>query len=119
MSLKITLCDLTSCRAGPSLSAFNYDSNYGKKALTMMYRGIMEQDAFPVVPLGCSESQANLEEFITKAKAALVSVGIIRDPVMCKLFYKHFYCCKIKSMNFGKFYFVCVAIKISCSTIQS
>lgn len=30
-------------RAGPSLSAFNYDSNYGKKALTMMYRGIMEQ----------------------------------------------------------------------------
>jgi len=70
-------------RAGPSLSAFNYDSNYGKKALTMMYRGIMEQDAFPVVPLGCSENQANLEEFITKAKAALVSVGIIRDPVMC------------------------------------
>ncbi|RLN03180.1 hypothetical protein C2845_PM13G05560 [Panicum miliaceum] len=32
-------------RAGPSLSAFNYDSNYGKKALTMMYRGIMEQNA--------------------------------------------------------------------------
>jgi len=30
-------------RAGLSLSAFNYDSNYGKKALTMMYRGIMEQ----------------------------------------------------------------------------
>ncbi|XP_039816573.1 protein FORGETTER 1-like isoform X4 [Panicum virgatum] len=58
-------------------------SNYGKKALTMMYRGIMEQDTFPVVPLGCSENQANLEEFITKAKAALVSVGIIRDPVMC------------------------------------
>ena len=64
------------------------------------------------MPLGCSENQANLEEFITKAKAALVSVGIIRDPVMCKLFYKHFYCCKIKSMNFGKFYFVCFAIKI-------
>ncbi|WVZ94507.1 hypothetical protein U9M48_040390 [Paspalum notatum var. saurae] len=71
-------------RAGPSLSAFNYDSNYGKKALTMMYRGIMEQDAFPIVPLGCSENRATLEEFITKAKAALVSVGIIRDPVMCK-----------------------------------
>ncbi|OEL13043.1 Protein strawberry notch-like protein 1, partial [Dichanthelium oligosanthes] len=70
-------------RAGPSLSAFNYDSNYGKKALTMMYRGIMEQDAFPVVPLGCSENLATLEEFITKAKAALVSVGIIRDPAMC------------------------------------
>ncbi|XP_020401317.1 protein FORGETTER 1 isoform X1 [Zea mays] len=70
-------------RAGPSLSAFNYDSNYGKKALTMMYRGIMEQDAFPVVPFECSENQATLEEFITKAKAALVSVGIIRDPIMC------------------------------------
>jgi len=96
MSLKITLCDLTSCRAGPSLSAFNYDSNYGKKALTMMYRGIMEQDTFPVVPLGCSENQANLEEFITKAKAALVSVGIIRDPVMCKLFYKFIIVAKLK-----------------------
>ncbi|KAL6659053.1 hypothetical protein ACP70R_003093 [Stipagrostis hirtigluma subsp. patula] len=70
-------------RAGPSLSAFNYDSNYGKKALTMMYRAIMEQDAFPVVPLGCSENQVALQEFITKAKAALVAVGIIRDPLMC------------------------------------
>lgn len=48
------------------------------------------QDAFPVVPFGCSENQATLEEFISKAKAALVSVGIIRDPVMGKLFYKLF-----------------------------
>jgi len=48
------------------------------------------------VPLGCSESQANLEEFITKAKAALVSVGIIRDPVMCKLFYKFIIVAKLK-----------------------
>lgn len=31
------------CRAGPSLSAYNYDSAYGKKALMVMYRGIMEQ----------------------------------------------------------------------------
>ena len=54
------------------------------------------QDTFPVVPLGCSESQANLEEFITKAKAALVSVGIIRDPVMCKLFYKFIIVAKLK-----------------------
>lgn len=29
-------------RAGLSLSAYNYDSLYGKKALMMMYRGIME-----------------------------------------------------------------------------
>jgi hypothetical protein len=70
-------------RAGPSLSAFNYDSNYGKKALAMMYRGIMEQVAFPVVPLGCSESQVALQDFITTAKAALVAIGIVRDPVMC------------------------------------
>ncbi|KAL6843730.1 hypothetical protein ACP4OV_026301 [Aristida adscensionis] len=70
-------------RAGPSLSAFNYDSNYGKKALTMMYRGIMEQDSFPVVPPGCSDSEASIQEFIAEAKAALVSVGIIRDAVVC------------------------------------
>lgn len=31
------------CRAGPSLSAYNYDSAYGKKALMMMYKGIMQQ----------------------------------------------------------------------------
>jgi|APAra0007618257_1042622.scaffolds.fasta_scaffold01722_9 hypothetical protein len=34
------------CRAGPSgpsLSAYNYDSNFGKKSLMVMYRGIMEQ----------------------------------------------------------------------------
>ena len=34
---------LSMCRAGLSLSAYNYDSTYGKKALMMMYRGIMEQ----------------------------------------------------------------------------
>jgi glutamine amidotransferase-like uncharacterized protein len=30
-------------RAGPSLSAYNYDSAYGKRALMIMYKGIMEQ----------------------------------------------------------------------------
>jgi hypothetical protein len=30
-------------RAGPSLSAFNYDSVYGKKALASTYKSIMEQ----------------------------------------------------------------------------
>ncbi|KAG2568646.1 hypothetical protein PVAP13_7NG407100 [Panicum virgatum] len=70
-------------RAGPSLSAFNYDSNYGKKALTMMYRGIMEQDSFPVVPPGCSDDEASIQAFIDEAKAALISVGIIRDAVVC------------------------------------
>ncbi|KAL5216267.1 hypothetical protein ABZP36_007668 [Zizania latifolia] len=70
-------------RAGPSLSAFNYDSNYGKKALTIMYRGIMEQDSFPVVPPGCSDNQTSIQEFIAEAKGALISVGIIRDAVVC------------------------------------
>ncbi|GLU08554.1 hypothetical protein SLE2022_254600 [Rubroshorea leprosula] len=70
-------------RAGPSLSAYNYDSAYGKKALMVMYRGIMEQDKLPVAPPGCtSEKPDTIEEFITKAKAALVSVGIIRDTVL-------------------------------------
>ncbi|KAJ1442442.1 Zinc finger, FYVE/PHD-type [Sesbania bispinosa] len=46
-------------RAGPSLSAYNYDSAYGKRALMIMYKGIMEQ-----------------------AKAALVSVGIVRDTIL-------------------------------------
>lgn len=118
------MCDLNFCRAGPSLSAFNYDSTYGKKALMMMYRGILEQvkyskyslsfskggwglfnkchincicskelfcgnqDGLPVLPSGCSEDQASLQGFITKAKAALVSVGIIRDALMCKLLCK-------------------------------
>ncbi|KAI5011295.1 hypothetical protein ZWY2020_013432 [Hordeum vulgare] len=70
-------------RAGPSLSAFNYDSTYGKKALTMVYRGIMEQDTFPVVPPRCSDNEASIQEFITEAKVALVSVGIIRDATVC------------------------------------
>ncbi|XP_010260806.1 PREDICTED: protein strawberry notch [Nelumbo nucifera] len=70
-------------RAGPSLSAYNYDSAYGKRALMMMYRGIMEQDSLPVVPPGCSsEKPETIQDFIIKAKAALVSVGIVRDTVL-------------------------------------
>lgn len=70
-------------RAGPSLSAYNYDSSYGKKALLMMYRGIMEQDPLPVVPPNCSsENPATIRDFIEKGKAALVSVGIVRDSVV-------------------------------------
>ncbi|KAF5195402.1 strawberry notch-like protein [Thalictrum thalictroides] len=72
-------------RAGPSLSAYNYDSVYGKKALMMMYRGIMEQDSLPVVPPGCtSEKPETIEDYIIKAKAALVSVGIVRDTILGK-----------------------------------
>ncbi|KAI8553226.1 hypothetical protein RHMOL_Rhmol06G0327600 [Rhododendron molle] len=67
-------------RAGPSLSAYNYDSAYGKRALMVMYRGIMEQDALPVLPPGCSSDKPDtIQEFMIKGKAALVSVGIVRD----------------------------------------
>ncbi|XP_015055769.1 protein FORGETTER 1 [Solanum pennellii] len=70
-------------RAGPSLSAYNYDSSYGKRALVMLYRGIMEQDPFPLVPPGCSADVPDaIQDFILKGKAALVSVGIIRDSVL-------------------------------------
>ena len=37
------------CRAGPSLSAYNYDSAYGKRALVVMYKGIMEQVLFILI----------------------------------------------------------------------
>ncbi|XP_073279298.1 protein FORGETTER 1 [Primulina huaijiensis] len=68
-------------RAGPSLSTYNYDSAYGKRALVMLYRGLMEQERLPVVPPGCA-SPDTMQEFILKGKAALVSVGIIRDSVV-------------------------------------
>ncbi|CAN0901876.1 Protein FORGETTER 1 [Linum grandiflorum] len=70
-------------RAGPSLSAYNYDSVYGRRALVAMYKGIMEQDTLPVVPPGCSsEKPETTQEFILQAKAALISVGIVRDTVL-------------------------------------
>ncbi|RZC64950.1 hypothetical protein C5167_008642 [Papaver somniferum] len=70
-------------RAGPSLSAYNYDSGYGKRALMMMYKGIMEQEALPVLPPGCSPLKPYMvQDFIIKAKAALVSVGIVRDTIL-------------------------------------
>ncbi|KAG9143262.1 hypothetical protein Leryth_010181 [Lithospermum erythrorhizon] len=70
-------------RAGPSLSAYNYDGAYGKRALVLLYRGIMEQDALPVVPPGrSSDSPGSIQDFMVKGRAALVSVGIIRDAVI-------------------------------------
>lgn len=39
----ISLCAWMHCRAGLSLSAYNYDSAYGKRALVLMYKGILEQ----------------------------------------------------------------------------
>ncbi|KAJ0498287.1 putative protein strawberry notch, P-loop containing nucleoside triphosphate hydrolase [Helianthus annuus] len=66
-------------RAGPSLSAFNYDSLYGKHALYKMYSGIMEQLCHQTVHL---ENPHTIQDFIETAKAALVSIGIIRDTVV-------------------------------------
>lgn len=41
------------------------------------------QDALPVLPPGCqAESPETIQEFITKAKAALVAVGIVRDSAL-------------------------------------
>lgn len=39
----ISLCAWMHCRAGLTLSAYNYDSAYGKRALMLMYKGILEQ----------------------------------------------------------------------------
>ncbi|GAV84047.1 LOW QUALITY PROTEIN: Helicase_C_4 domain-containing protein, partial [Cephalotus follicularis] len=78
-------------RAGPSLSAYNYDSSYGKKAPVLMYRVIMEQlliyflfqDSLPVVPPRCSsEKPDTIQDFILKEKVTLVSVGIVRDSIL-------------------------------------
>ncbi|KAD4178713.1 hypothetical protein E3N88_27304 [Mikania micrantha] len=76
-------------RAGPSLSAYNYDSSYGKKALLMMYRGIMEQ------PLPCisglssscasncsSDNPATIRDFIEKGKAALVLLALLETQLL-------------------------------------
>ncbi|KAK7328844.1 hypothetical protein VNO77_22970 [Canavalia gladiata] len=69
--------------AGPSLSAYNYHSAYGKRALMIMYKGIMEQDSLPVVPPGCSADKPDtIQDFIVQARSALVSVGIVRDTIL-------------------------------------
>ncbi|KAG7652260.1 Zinc finger PHD-finger [Arabidopsis thaliana x Arabidopsis arenosa] len=45
--------------------------------------GIMEQEKLPVLPPGCSiDEPETVKEFLTKARAALVAVGIVRDSVL-------------------------------------
>ncbi|OEL18433.1 Protein strawberry notch-like protein 1 [Dichanthelium oligosanthes] len=46
-------------------------------------RRAKNQDSFPVVPPGCSDDEASIQQFINEAKGALISVGIIRDAVVC------------------------------------
>ncbi|KAK1388247.1 hypothetical protein POM88_016425 [Heracleum sosnowskyi] len=67
-------------RAGPSLRAYNYESPYAKRALAELYNGIVIQSSLLVVPPGCSLEKPNtIEDFIVKGKAALVSVGLVKD----------------------------------------
>ena len=40
-------------RAGPSLTAFNYESRWGQLALKTTYRAIMEEEGLPVIPPCC------------------------------------------------------------------
>ncbi|KAK1397102.1 hypothetical protein POM88_006965 [Heracleum sosnowskyi] len=70
-------------RGGPSLSACNYDSSYGKRALERLYEGIVNLDivqgSLPV-PSGCSLEKPNaIKDFIVKGKTALASVGLFID----------------------------------------
>lgn len=44
------------------------------------------QDSLPIVPPGCSSEEPDkVRDFMEKAKAALVSVGIVRDTVIGNL----------------------------------
>ncbi|KAG2325953.1 hypothetical protein Bca52824_008681, partial [Brassica carinata] len=62
-------------KAGPSLSAYNYDSNFGKKSLMVMYRGIMEQVLIKPRVLQYLGP-------VIMDRAALIAVGIVRDSVL-------------------------------------
>jgi hypothetical protein len=73
------------------------------------------QDAFPIVPLGCSENQGSLQEFITKAKAALVAVGIIRDAAICKFVSELVSCCHNNECMLQKFSLSSIGMSTSCS----
>ncbi|PWZ45096.1 Protein FORGETTER 1 [Zea mays] len=64
--------------AGVSLHADRRAKNQHSKS---WFQG--DQDSFPVVPPGCSDDETSIQEFINEAKAALVSVGIIRDAFIC------------------------------------
>ncbi|KAL8134766.1 hypothetical protein AgCh_009688 [Apium graveolens] len=58
-------------RAGSSLSAYNYDSLYGKRALAEFYSRILGQSS--------PEGTDTVEDLVVEGKAALESVGIVRD----------------------------------------
>ncbi|GAU25308.1 hypothetical protein TSUD_274150, partial [Trifolium subterraneum] len=67
-------------RAGPSLSAYNYENDYGKRALENLYKGLKEPDLLAAVFLGgLSDIPDTIKDFNTRATAALDSVGIFVD----------------------------------------
>jgi hypothetical protein len=69
-------------RAGPSLSAYNYDSVYGKRALAITYKTIMEQFEPAVPPPGSPNGDpTKCKDFFHHCRQALLTVGIIRDAV--------------------------------------
>ena len=69
-------------RAGPSLGAYNYDSVYGKRALHMMYKAIIEQSDQPVLPPNfLVGDREKIQEFHSSTRTALISAGIIRDAI--------------------------------------
>lgn len=57
-------------RAGPSLTAFNYESRWGQLALKATYKGIMQEEPLPVRPPCCCPSptggppQLSLQHFL-------------------------------------------------------
>ncbi|KAL3149047.1 hypothetical protein ABBQ32_001892 [Trebouxia sp. C0010 RCD-2024] len=71
-------------KAGPSLTAFNYESRWGQLALKATYKGIMQEEPLPVRPPCCCPSPTgeppllSLQHFLGQARAHLLNVGIIR-----------------------------------------
>ncbi|KAA6420128.1 MAG: strawberry notch-1 [Trebouxia sp. A1-2] len=70
-------------RAGPSLTAFNYESRWGQVALKATYKAIMEEEGLPVMPPCCrpntnGQAHMTLQQFLGQARAHLLNVGIIR-----------------------------------------
>ena len=60
-------------RAGPSLTAFNYESRWGQLALKATYRAIMEEEGLPVNPPCCrptltGEPPMTLQHFLGQVR---------------------------------------------------
>lgn len=69
----------------------------------------------PIVPPGCSsEKPETIEDFILKGKAALVSVGIIRDSTLGNTFailaYSFLNSCSLSEFAFVRCHFYCVIL---------